>query len=87
MTIIDFEQLIATDSFKASVCIIGTGPAGGIVPPRNAIALTFALKQLLQDFTLCRAMGNRGRIIAKVTYTLSHVLNASACIYEKLLSR
>lgn len=60
---------------------------GLLVPPRDSIALTLALKQLLQDLSLCKKMGKQGRKIAEAEYTLSRVVKDTSSIYEKLLSR
>lgn len=60
---------------------------GLLVPPRDSVALTLALKRLLLDPSLCKRLGEQGRKIAEAEYTVARVIEDTIAIYIKLLSK
>jgi glycosyltransferase involved in cell wall biosynthesis len=61
------------------------GEEGLLVPPRDAAALTAALRRLCADPALRRSMGERARLRAESLFSREEVLSRLAAVYRELL--
>ena len=60
---------------------------GILINPQNAADLADALELLLNDPSLCRKMGRKGRLIAEKEYSLTKVIRETLNVYQELLSQ
>lgn len=65
--------------------IVRDGENGILVPPRDADALSAAMKRLIEDSQLRRRMGERGRRIAEQGFGLEQVIAETLLVYQHLL--
>lgn len=63
------------------------GENGFLVPPRDSQALATALRKLLEDPALRRAMGERGRMIAEREFSSEKVIRETLSVYEEALAQ
>ena len=60
---------------------------GMLVPVRDSEALAGAIKQLLDNTSLCAEMGRAGRKLAEHSFDVRQVVAEHMCIYDELLHR
>lgn len=65
--------------------VVRHGENGLLVPPRDAVALAGALKQLILNRSLREGMGKRGREIAESEFSIEKVAQQTLAIYGELL--
>ena len=65
--------------------VIKNGENGLLVPVKNAEALADALRQLIENPSLRKEMGRRGREIAEKEFSLDKVISETLDIYENML--
>lgn len=61
------------------------GISGFLVPPCDPAALAGAVKQLLGDEALCRALGAAGRQIVESEFTIEAMVEGNLSVYRQLL--
>jgi glycosyltransferase involved in cell wall biosynthesis len=66
--------------------VVREGENGLLVPPRDSAALAAALRRLLEDAPLRRAMGERGRARAVAEFSLGRVIEQTLGLYRELLA-
>ncbi|MGH7340232.1 MAG: glycosyltransferase family 4 protein, partial [Candidatus Rokuibacteriota bacterium] len=66
--------------------VVREGENGLLVPPRDSGALAAALRRLLEDATLRRAMGERGRARAVAEFSVERVIEQTLALYRDLLA-
>jgi glycosyltransferase involved in cell wall biosynthesis len=64
---------------------IETDVSGLLVPPRDAVALAYALERLIQDSGLRQSMGQGGRALAEREFRIEKVVAAHLRIYHELV--
>jgi glycosyltransferase involved in cell wall biosynthesis len=89
-------QIEAMTCGKPVVCTeLGTGTSyvnrhgetGLVVPPRDSAALAQAINQLLADLDLRHRLGDRGQQRAEREFSKEAMIEATAALYERLLSK
>ncbi|MGH9862831.1 MAG: glycosyltransferase family 4 protein [Candidatus Acidiferrales bacterium] len=65
--------------------LVEDGKTGLLVPPGDSVALTRAIRQLLDDRALAQRMGRAGRERALKEFTLERMLSETQRLYEDLL--
>jgi glycosyltransferase involved in cell wall biosynthesis len=66
--------------------VVREGDNGLLVPPRDAAALAAALRRLLEDAGLRRAMGERSRARAVAEFSVERVIEQTLGLYRELLA-
>jgi glycosyltransferase involved in cell wall biosynthesis len=80
------RPIIATD-VPGCREIVRHGENGLLVPPRNVIALSEAIRRLVGAADVRRDMGLRGRKIAITEFSVDRVIQETLTIYRELLAR
>lgn len=62
---------------------IEAGRTGLLVPPRDAQALTKAIRELIDDPARCRTMGESGRMLAEQAFDIQLVIDQHLALYQK----
>ena len=65
--------------------IVREGENGLLVPARDGRALAGAIRRLIDDASLRRRMGARGRAIAEAGFSVEHLVAAHLALYRALL--
>lgn len=65
---------------------IEPGITGLLVPAKNSIALSQAIRQLLDDAALRQRMGVSGRQLAERSYSVESIVSAHLVLYRELLN-
>ncbi len=65
--------------------IVREGENGLLVPARDARALAGAIRRLIDDASLRRRLGERGRAIAEAEFSVEHLVAAHMALYRALL--
>lgn len=78
------RAIIATD-VPGCRQVVRHGSNGLLVPPRNALALADAMRQLILDRFLCERMGKRGREIAEAEFSVEKVVEQTLSVYRELV--
>jgi glycosyltransferase involved in cell wall biosynthesis len=66
--------------------VVREGENGLLVPPRDSAALAAALRRLLEDPKLRRAMGERSRARAVAEFSVERVIEQTLGLYRELLA-
>jgi glycosyltransferase involved in cell wall biosynthesis len=66
--------------------VVRDGENGLLVPPRDGAALATALRRLIGDPKLRRAMGERGRALAVAEFSVERVIEQTLGLYRELLA-
>jgi glycosyltransferase involved in cell wall biosynthesis len=66
--------------------VVRDGENGLLVPPRDSAALAAALRRLLEDPKLRRAMGERSRARAVAEFSVERVIEQTLGLYRELLA-
>ena len=80
------KAVITTDRPGCRDAII-PGQTGLLVPPKDSIALSTAIKQLLTDTSFRYSLGIEGRRLAEREFGIDRVVDAHLAVYEGVLSR
>lgn len=79
-------RAIVTTDMPGCREIVRHGENGLLVPARDSVALAAALKSLIEDPSLRKRMGARGREIAVNEFSVEKVVAETMSLYKKLLS-
>ena len=79
-------RAIVTTDMPGCREIVRHGENGLLVPVRDSVALAVALKSLIEDPSLRRRMGTRGREIAVNEFSVEKVVAETLDVYKGLLS-
>jgi glycosyltransferase involved in cell wall biosynthesis len=77
--------LITTDVPGCREVVSRNGEDGLLVPVRNALALTDAIRLLDNDRSLCRKLGDAARAHALAEFDENIVINKTLRVYDELL--
>lgn len=66
--------------------IVHDGVNGFLVDPRDEKKLTEAIERLLEDASLRRAMGEKGRALVEKNFSIDAMVEGNLAIYEKVIS-
>lgn len=80
------RAIVATD-VPGCRDVVQHGINGLLVPPNNPQALADAIKQLLEDESLRRRMGKKGRQLVLERFSSQNINNQTLAIYKNLLFR
>ncbi len=79
--------LITTELGTGTSWVNQDGITGLVVPPRNVDALAAAIKQLLHDDEMRRAMGARALVRARAEFDLPVLVERVMAVYRQVLER
>ncbi|MCI0400582.1 MAG: glycosyltransferase family 4 protein [Gammaproteobacteria bacterium] len=65
--------------------IVRDGENGFLVPARDSVALARALKHLIEDASLRKKMGERGRMLAVTEFSIDRVTKDTLDLYREIL--
>ena len=77
-------RVVVTTDVPGCRDAVETGVTAVLVPAKNALALTEAIGQLLQDRAACTAMGQAGRLRAERLFDVNVVVASHLDIYRAL---
>lgn len=66
--------------------LISDGEDGVLIPPRNGLALTEAVLQVLEDSAMARRMGDNGREKVHARFTLSYCVESHMAAFVNLVA-
>jgi len=66
--------------------VVIDGENGYLVPPRNPEALADAIEKLLDDKTLRREMGRKGRALAEREFGIDKIVEETISLYQRILN-
>ena len=66
--------------------VVINGENGYLVPPRNPEALADAIKKLLNDKTLRRKMGGKGRALVEREFGIEKIVEEILSLYQRMLN-
>jgi len=76
--------IVATDVPGCREVVIN-GENGYLVPPRNPEALADAIEKLLNDKTLRREMGGKGRALVEREFGIEKIVEETLSLYQRML--
>lgn len=80
-------RAIVTTNLSGCRDVVRDWDNGLLVPPHNPEALADALQRLIEDPSMRRRMGERGRAIAESGFAVEHVVEQTFEVYERLLMK
>ncbi|WP_118838274.1 glycosyltransferase family 4 protein [Salinibacter ruber] len=80
------ERPIVTTDMPGCREIVHDGENGFLVPPKDSIALSRALKEILEHPEKREEMGARGRQIVEEEFSLRRVVDDTMAVYDELLN-
>jgi len=66
--------------------VVINGENGYLVPPRNSEELADAIEKLLNDKTLRREMGRKGRALVEREFGIEKIVEETLSLYQRILN-